>query len=142
MAVGTFFGASPTAAVEDITASRTLKVDESGTTFMWNVVTGATATLPAISGAKGVSYRFIVKTAATSNSYIITENTASDTNKIVSKIAEAEVDTGTDGLYDAGHTTITLGTTAVIGDVIEVFCDGVKWFATGYINADGACVLA
>lgn len=128
--------------VVDLTASQTLTVADSGKVFMLNVLTGLTVTLPVLSGTFGTYYKFIISTAATSNSYVITENTGSDTNKMISKVAEAEVDTNSDGLYDAAHTTITIGTTGVVGDLIKCFSDGTNWYNTGYINADGACVLA
>lgn len=139
---GTNFKASNSGGVENITASLTVTPDDDGKTFMFNVVTGATATLPSAAAGKGCRVKFIVKLAATSNTYIITENTAVDTDKLCSQINELEVDTGDDGPSNATHTTITIGTTGFTGDYVDCFSDGVKWYCHGQAKLDGAIVLA
>lgn len=53
-----------------ITASRTMKLDDNGGTFVLNAAAGLTITLPAASGL-GTEFEFIVGTAVTSNNDVI-----------------------------------------------------------------------
>jgi len=131
--------------VEVVTAAKSLLADQDcGKTFFLNSLTGLTLTLPSIASAgAGWRCKVIIKTACTSNTYIITEKTTADTNKIITNgISELETDTGDDGPYNAGHTTITFGTTALPGDEVEIVTDGTAWYAKGHTKADGAAVLA
>ena len=132
--------------VETLTANKTLiAAQDCGKVFLLSAVAGLTVTLPAISdAAAGWTCDFIVKTAPTSNGYVITEDTDNDTDKIITNgINELEVDTANDGPYNAGHTTITLAANvAVAGDRVSLFCDGTNWYATGQTNADGGAALA
>lgn len=130
---------------EILTESDTVTMQESGKVFFLDAAAGFTVTLPVIATAGiGSRYKFVVKTAPTSNGYVITEATASDTDKIVTNgINELEVDTSNDGPYNAGHTTITfVANVAVAGDWVEVENDGTYWYATGQTNADGGVTLA
>lgn len=140
--IGTHFNASPAGGVEAITASKTLTADDHGKVFMWNVLTGATVTLPPVANADGMQVKFIIKLACTSNTYIITETTASDTDVLISQVNELETDTDTDGPSSTGHTTYTIGTTGTVGDYVDAVCDGAKWYLHGQAKLDGAHVLA
>lgn len=133
------------AKTETLTANKTIVPEDCGRTFLLGVATGLTATLPAIADAgSGWQCDFLVKTAVTSNGYVITEKAASDTDKIVTNgINELEVDTGDDGPYNAGHTTVTLAANvAIAGDRLHFFCDGTNWFCSGQTKADGGVTLA
>ncbi len=132
--------------IETLTETKTILADDDcGKLFLLSAAAGFTATLPAIADAgAGWSCKFLVLTAPTSNGYTITEKTTADTNKLLTNcIIEHEVDTGTDGLYNSGHTTINLAANlAVQGDEIKVLCDGTNWYCTGHTNVDGGAVLA
>jgi hypothetical protein len=140
--MGAQFDASPAGGVEAITASKVLTVNDHGKVLMLNVLTGATLTLPPVADADGMRVKIIVKLACTSNTYIITETTASDTDVLISQVNELEVDTGDDGPSSTGHTTYTIGTTGAVGDYVDAVCDGAKWYLHGQAAADGAHVLA
>lgn len=119
--------------------------EDCGKTFFLDEATGCDVTLPPIDDAKaGWNCKFVVKTAPTSNGYVISEDTDEDTNKIVTNgINELEVDTESDGPYNAGHTTVTLvHNVAVAGDHLEFLCDGTNWHCKGQTNADGGVTLA
>ena len=130
---------------QDLTAASTLGKGDSGKVFFLNATTEFTTTLPTVSAAgAGWNAKFIVKTAPDGADYVITENTGSDTNVIITNgINELEVDTNDDGPNNAGHTTITFADgVAIAGDYVEVLCDGTNWYATGQTKADGGITLA
>lgn len=113
--------------------------------FMLDAAAGFTLTLPALEDAlPGWRCRLVVKTAVTSNGYIVTEKITKDTNVVITNgINELEVDTTHDGPYNGGHTTITLvHNVAIAGDWLEIFCDGNNFYVTGQTNADGGVTLA
>lgn len=129
--------------VEDITGNKSLAHSDSGKIFGLNLAAGFTVTLPAVADAgAGWFADFYVKTVTTSNNYIITEKTASDTDVITSQFLEGEVDTGDDGPFSAGHTTITFQATPSLGDKVSIFCDGTRFFATGITQDDAGVALA
>jgi hypothetical protein len=129
----------------DLTATTSLTPGDSGKVFFLNATTEFTTTLPSVADAgAGFNIKFIVKTAPSGADYVITEKTSADTNVIITNgIVELEVDTDTDGLYNAGHTTISFADgVAVAGDWVELLCDGTNWYAKGATNADGGVTLA
>lgn len=119
--------------------------EDCGKTFFLDEATGCDVTLPAIDDAgAGWNCKFVVKTAPTSNGYVISEDTDEDTNKIVTNgINELEVDDTEDGPSNTGHTTVTLvHNVAVVGDHVEFLCDGTSWHCKGQTKADGGVTLA
>tara|TARA_Y100001963_G_C6534788_1_gene332786 strand:- start:113 stop:535 length:423 start_codon:yes stop_codon:yes gene_type:complete len=136
-----FFGVRDN--VHSITADYQALAGDSGKNFYMNAAAGATLTLPAISDAQeGWNCTVTVATVTTSNNYIITEATASDTNKIVSLMSILEIDTNDDGLTNTGHTTITFEGTPALGDHVRITCDGSKWYAVGLGVSDDFVALA
>ena len=78
-----FFGVRDN--VQSLTADYAAIASDSGKHFYLNAAAGLTLTLPAIADAQeGWNCTVTVATVTTSNNYIITEKTASDTNKILS----------------------------------------------------------
>ena len=131
--------------VEVLTATKSLNAADTGKIFYLNAATEFTTTLPAIADAEaGWNCMFIVAAAPAAADYVITELAASDTNKvIVNGINELEVDTGDDGPYSAGCTTVSfVDGVAVAGDWIKVRCDGTNYFVTGQTKADGGVAAA
>ena len=129
--------------MHSLTASYQALPSDSGKIFMLNSATGLTLTLPAVADAQeGWNCKVVVGTVTTSNTYIITEKTADDTNVIVSHMSIMEIDSGDDGLHSTGHTTITFEGTPAIGDHFELFCDGSKYYATGMGVSDDFVVIA
>ena len=129
---------------ESLTANKDLAPADSGKTFFLNAAAGLSAIkLPAAATAgAGWNARFTVATVTTSNNYVITEDTASDTDVIISQFLEAEVDTSDDGPHSAGHTTITFQATPTLGDYVDIECDGTKFYATGVTQDDAGVALA
>ena len=126
-----------------ITGNYQMIASDSGKTFFNKVAAGATVTLPAIADAQeGWNCRVVVGTVTTSNNYIITEKTASDTNKILSLMSILEIDTNDDGLTDTGHTTITFEGTPALGDHVRITTDGTKYYAVGLGVSDDFVALA
>tara|TARA_R100000322_G_scaffold36624_1_gene23295 strand:+ start:307 stop:990 length:684 start_codon:yes stop_codon:yes gene_type:complete len=129
---------------ESLTANKDLTTADSGTTFFLNAAAGLSSIkLPsAASAGAGWNAKFVVATVTTSNNYVITENTAADTDKIVSHMSILEIDDTDDGLHSAGHTTITFEGTPALGDFVEITCDGTRFFATGLGVSDDFVALA
>lgn len=114
-----------------VTAARTLSSDDTGAVLYLNVASGATVTLPAASGT-GKTFKFVVGTTVTSNSYIVQVASASDVMIGNALLAQDSADTAV--MFEAGATadTITLnGTTTggIKGDWVELIdvASGV-WF--------------
>lgn len=131
--------------VETLTAVVSLNAADTGILFLLNLATGFTVTLPAAEDAgAGWNCELLVIIAPSSGTYILTEKTADDTNVlVVNGITEGEVDTGDDAPYNAGCTTVTFADgVAVIGDRIQILCDGTNFFVKGHTNADGGVTLA
>ena len=126
--------------VVSLTGDYQLLAGDSGSVFMLNAAAGLTVTLPAVADAlDGWNAVFVVATVTTSNNYILTEKTASDTNVIISHLVEMA---DTAGPTNTGHTTITFAGTPALNDRVEIFCDGTKYYAVGLGVADAAQVQA
>ena len=133
------------AGVKELTAASTLTPADSGKILMLNSATEFTTTLPTVSKAgAGWSCKIVVKAAPSGADYVVTEDTGSDTNVIITNgINELEVDTSDDGVYSAGCTTITFADgVAVQGDFIDIWCDGKNYYVSGQTKADGGISLA
>ena len=129
--------------VHSLTADYQALASDSGKDFFLDAAAGLTLTLPAISDAQeGWHCRVTVSTVTTSNNYIITESTGSDTDKIVSHMSIMEIDSGDDGLHSAAHTTITFEGTPAKGDYCEIYCDGTFYYAKGLGVSDDFVALA
>lgn len=129
---------------EVVTDTRILTVADHNKVMFLSDLSGFTMTLPLMSTLyAGWRIRIIIKTTATSNGYIVSEN-GSDNNIIVTNnIVELEVDTADNAPSNTGHTTITLvNGKAVLGDWIDVECDGTKFYVHGMTNVDAAVTLA
>lgn len=131
--------------VEVLTVATILPPNCNGMLYLLDKVLGFTVTLPRLlNTGKRFTLKFIVKTAPVGGTYVITENAAFDTDKIITNgINELEVDTTEDGPYNAAHSTITFADgVAIAGDWIELESDGVNWYCTGQTKADGGITLA
>ena len=130
--------------VESLTTTKQLIAADGGKTFSLDLAAGFTVTLPSIADAgAGWNCKFIVGTNCTSNDYVITEKTTVDTDKIIGKINELEVDTSSDGPSSTGCTTLTLPNAAdTVGDSFDFYCDGTNWHLNGTTVLDGGAVLA
>ena len=120
------------APVETVAATNVITAAESGTTFFLSHATEFVSTLPA--PAAGLRYSFIVANAPETASYTIVTNGSS--NIILGQIYTVDVDSATNPEFvTAGVDTITLvDSKAVVGDRVDVICDGTNWFAYGFCS--------
>jgi len=126
---------------ETMTANTNLAASDSGKTIMLNAAAGLSAIkLPTVAAAgAGWHIDFIVGTVTTSNNYVITEDTATDTNVIISMAVELA---DTTGPIDAGHTTITFQGTPTKGDRLNIVCDGTNFYAMAVTQDDAGVAFA
>ena len=127
---------------ETLITTKTLVPGDSGKTFLLDLVGGFTVTLPPVGEAgNGFNTAFVVKTSPTT-AYIVTETAASDTNVLTGGVVERETDTADDGPYSAAFTQVNfVANIAVLGDIIRIVSDGVRYYVDGQVNADGAITL-
>jgi hypothetical protein len=123
---------------QSLSASISLSSDEdSGKTFLLASTTPMTVTLPAISDAgAGWNARFLVTSIPTTSNHVVTENTASDTNKMVGSMASGELSSS--GLAPTNHSGFTqvnfVNTLIKASDYVDVVCDGASWYVSGRVE--------
>ena len=111
---------------ENVTATNVITAAESGSVFFLNSATEFVSTLPAV--AAGLHFTFIVKAAPSGASYTVV--TDSSSNVIIGKqmtAADAAGDTGT-----TDDTITFVDGQSVVGDRVDVFCDGTYWYAYAF----------
>ena len=130
--------------IHSLTADYQCLASDSGKKFMLNAATGLTMTLPAVADAQeGWNCSVYIATNISSNTGVITEKAASDTDVIIAQIVELETDTDDDGPSSVGCTTITFANALdTIGDNVHIVCDGSKYYVTGTTKLDGSITLA
>lgn len=112
----------------DITAARTLTVEESGTCFSLNAAAGVEILLPAV--AKGLNYKFAIKAAfATTNFTIVSTTNVIQGGAIVNSVNVPAVNE---------NTISFVATAETIGDWISVWSDDTNWYASGVGAAAGS----
>lgn len=108
----------------------TLTAAESGRTYYLDAAAEFAVTLPA--AALGLKFTFIVKAAPATASYTIVTPGAAEL--IFGKILSAAGDAG-DVENTGGGTTITfVDGQAVIGDRVDMECDGTNWYVVGFAS--------
>jgi hypothetical protein len=113
--------------VATLATGTTLTASNSGTTYLLVQTAGAlTATLP--SAAAGLSFRFVLKTAAAGN---FTVSQAGSGEDFVGRFSSADTTAGASAA-SSGNTAIQfMGGTAVAGDWIDIWSDGTNWYCSG-----------
>lgn len=116
--------------VEVVTATNVITAAESGKTFYLDALAGFVSTLP--TAAAGLRFKFVVKTAPTSNGYTITGTPAAKIQGTVSSNgAEAEVN-GIDAADE--DNVIFVANQAKVGDYVEFNSDGTNWYVSGMVQ--------
>lgn len=124
--------------VETVAAANVITAAESGATFFLSAVAEFDSTLPA--PAAGLRYTFIVAAAPAGSNYTISTN-ASD-NVIVGHVIESADAGGSGDSETGGADTINfVASTAVVGDRVDVICDGTVWYATCRCAAHGGITI-
>lgn len=112
---------------EVVTAANVLTAAESGTTFYLSAAAGFLTTLPA--PALGLHFKFVVKTAPTSNGYTIGTPTAD----IIYGMAVERA--GGAGVAASAEDLITLvANQSIPGDWLEIRSDGTNWYVHGMVD--------
>ena len=110
---------------EEISAARTLTAADSGKVFGVNQASAYEITLPlAASAGAGWHCKFVLSSVA-SNAVTIANNTAEDT--IVGMVAGA--DGGAGNSAESAVDEIVFIDGAALGDSVELFCNGINYFA-------------
>ena len=115
--------------VDQVTAAVTLTAADSGKWYVLAASAGVTVTLPAVSS--GLNFRFVVANAFDTSNYIIdsAEGDNIDGNLIVNGAAVAA----------SGEDQINFVASAEsVGDFIDIWSDGNKWYVWGIGNSAGA----
>jgi hypothetical protein len=110
--------------IVDITTTKTVTIEESGTVFNLNAAVGAVVTLPVLSSlTRGCYYKFFIGQATATTDWQI----ASTTAKMQGALLEAGL-----VLLIANGTTINFElATDVLGDWFECYSDGTNWIVDG-----------
>jgi len=120
---GTVGGKVP---VVTLAATRQVLASESGTTFFLAHATEFVTTLPPV--AAGLNYRFVCKLAPAGANYtIVTPGLA---NLLIGHVVCIADGNGTTSAT-AGDTISFVGSSAVVGDYVDLVCDGTSWYVSG-----------
>jgi len=106
-------------------AADTLTINEGSKLHVFDDTTEYALTLPAVATAAGVHYHIVVGIAPETGSFTVvtdsSENTISGTTVVNGAVIGAQTED-----------TITFtASAAVIGDYIDLYCDGVLWYVSG-----------
>jgi len=125
--------------METLTAAKTLTVGDSGKIFMLNLAGGFTVTLPSATATNvaGCRWTFVVKIAPTT-AYIIAGGTADKMSGIVVCSAGGNED---EESAITGDQVNFVANTSLIGDKVEVICDGAGFYTWGITSAAGGITI-
>jgi hypothetical protein len=132
---GSLAGKTP---VVTLAATRQVKAEESGTTFFLAHATEFVTTLPA--PAAGLKYKFVCKIAPAGANYTVV--TSGSANLFIGFVV-CHADGAGATVATAGDTISFVGSQAIVGDWVEVECDGTSWYVTGMAGvAAGVTITA
>ena len=107
-------------------SSHTLDMGDSGKIYMLYSTVARTITLPKVSA--GLKFKFIVTDSSAQSTIATSEGTA---------LLKGGAECGDAYLTLAG-TTLAATTNAVVGDHVELICDGTYWYVSGHGSHDGS----
>lgn len=123
-------------AVEARSAASTLSQYDNGNTILLNSTTAFATTLP--SPFMGGRFKFIVTGIPGASAHTIVAGSAI----IKGSVSSADLANASAAASTTGGTTISLTTTAYVGDWIEVVSNGVNWLLSGSVKAQGGLTIA
>jgi len=123
-------------AVEARSAASTLSKADNGKTILLNSTTAFATTLP--SPFMGGRFKFIVTGIPGAGAHTIVAGSAI----IKGSVSSADLANASAAASTTGGTTISLTTTAYVGDWIEVVSNGVNWLLSGSVKAQGGLTIA
>ena len=118
----------------------------SGKTFVINIASGMTLTLPSIADGvalEGWNCKVVVETNVTSNTFTITEG-ANDTDVLVVQTVEQDVSaSAAPAGTSTGCTNVILANAAdTVGDSFDIVCSGTKMYVNATVKADAAVTVS
>lgn len=123
-------------AVEARSAASTLSQYDNGKTILLNSTTAFATTLP--SPFMGGRFKFIVTGIPGASAHTIVAGSAI----IKGSVSSADLANASAAASTTGGTTISLTTTAYVGDWVEVVSNGVNWLLSGSVKAQGGLTIA
>ncbi len=99
-------------------STHNLEINDSGKTYLVHNTFARTINLPAAKA--GASYKFIV-----------TDSTAASTINAESGVIQGVFTDDNDSTNVSDTTTITIGTSAAVGDWVHLVSDGTNWYVSG-----------
>lgn len=114
---------------EVVTATNVITADESGSVFFLNSGTEFVSTLPAVQA--GLHFTFIVTAAPSGANYTVVTNGSS--NVMLGTVHSSD-GADADSELSGCDTVNFVDGAAVVGDRLEVWCDGTNWFGIAHCN--------
>lgn len=132
--------------INDLGATRTLSVDESGATVVLNRAAGIVVTLPL--AVPGLVYDFVVSTSVTSNAYKVI--TGAGTELLIGGYTNVDTDTSNAVAVFTGngstHVSVSMnGTTTggLLGTKLRFTClSSTRWMVEGIVQGSGVVATA
>lgn len=123
---------------ETVTTTNVITATESGKTFFLSSATEFVSTLPA--PAAGLRFTFVIAAAPSGADYTIVTNGSS--NIILGNVVTSQDAGGSADSEQTGGDTISfVSAKAVVGDRVDLVCDGTNWFATGFCKVFDAITI-
>ncbi len=120
-------------AIVPLAIATTLTAADSGKIFMVDKTGAFTITLPAVATSSGVTYKFIVSTAAVTTTRIAA---TAGTPIVGHALNGPRAATNPSIVVGAGTIAVNFSTSCVLGDTINLYCNGVGWFAEGFTGSN------
>ena len=132
--------------IHSLNANYTALASDSGKTFVINIASGMTLTLPSIADGvaiDGWNCKVIIETNVSSNTFVITEG-ANDTDVLVVQTVEQDVSaSAAPAGTSTGCTNVTLANAAdTVGDSFDIVCSGTKMYINANVKADAAVTVS
>lgn len=123
---------------ETVAATNVITAAESGKTFFLSSATEFVSTLPA--PAAGLRFTFVIAAAPSGADYTIVTNGSS--NIILGNVVTSQDAGGSSDSEQTGGDTISfVSAKSVVGDRVDLVCDGTNWFATCFCKAFDAITI-
>lgn len=123
---GAMFGKSQITSLA-VAGPAVLTAAQTGTTFNLTGALGPAVTLPAVASSAGVQYRFVNGPAAlTATNAVITAPAGLLYGEVLGNATWVRKNAATTITFIAG--------TSVLGDTIDMWCDGTNWYVKGASN--------
>lgn len=119
--------------VEDITGARTLTRADNGKNFLLKAAAGAAVTLPALE--RGLRFRFTVGLAFITTNWVVAEADAAAVIEGIIVVNGASIAASNEKQVNF------VATAELLGDYVEMWCDGTSWFVSGIGSGAGSITV-